>query len=397
MSVNPNMATQLKKTTENVKKYAIYFIIFVVVVFIIDWATRGATVIPVPGDDPYYEGYPKPDNLFDKIPKPGISSIEATTGTRGIISKKTIAFPTFPPVGYIYKIKPEREYLNDAQLGKDVAKSLGFPDDYTVLQNVMNWTSEDSKKTLTFDRFQKYFKYSVSNIDLPTLSETEKDEIFDRGIKIFQSLRLKTTEMDEKASSVNLLFRSPQGNVTTNVSNYNCAQVLINKYIVASEAKTNDYPDTMAPVRKYSYYKGIATLLIKAESDNQKEMINDLISLEYKALEYEETPGIYKLKTVDEAYQSLQLNKGFLYRLHLITENFLSPNQTKYEIEEYKVDPALTKLIYIEPENRDAGIPWTNYLQLYYLFEGTATTAISNKEATFSFLVPALSDSSYKE
>ena len=83
--------------------------------------------------------------------------------------------------------------------------------------------------------------------------------------------------------------------------------------------------------------------------------------------------------------------------MHLVTENFLSLNQTQYEIEEYKVDPALTKLIYIEPENRDAGIPWTNYLQLYYLFEGTATTAISNKEATFSFLVPALSDSSYKE
>lgn len=398
MSVNPNMATQLKKTTENVKRYAVYFIIFILVVFLIDWISRGVVPPGPPIQDPAYENYPDPDNKFGAIPKPEITSINATTGMKGVISKKITEFPSFPPVMYVYKIKPEREYLNDAQLGKDVAKALKFPEDYTVLQNVMNWTSEDTRKTLTYDRFQKYFKYSYNNPELSSLSTEEKDTLLSSGFNILQTLKLKGPDLNEKASAVDLLFRSPEGNITSNVSTYNCAQIEINKYILASEADIDKIPDTMAPVKKYSYYKGIANLLIRTSNDpKNKDVLNDLIGLEYKALDYESDKGIYALKTVETAYQDLQLNKGFLYRLHLVSENYLSATINQYEIEKYNIDPALTKLIYIEPENRDAAVPWTNFLQPYYLFEGTATTTVTYKEVVFSFIVPALEKGSYTQ
>lgn len=389
------MATQLKKTTTQVKRMFIYFLIFVIVVLFIDWLSKQSGIIV--GPDPGTEvdpNYPIADNKFQQIPKPDLNSLNSGSQNIGLISKTTAKFPKFPPVVYVYKIKPEREYLDDAEKGKATAKALGFTGDYSVLNNVMNWESEDGTRTFTFDRFQKYYKFKTNTTQLIEMTNEDQDFAIQRALSILDRINIKKNNLDTEASRVDFAFRAADGSLSSKSDKYNCVRVSLNKYIKAIEPVTNTVPDTFIDVRKYSYYDGIATLLLKEYANKPQDMLQDLIELEYKALEYEDEVGIYKLQTPDQAFQELQKNNGYLYRLHLVGDNYLGQQQ-QLQIAEYKIDPNLTKLIYIEPQTRDSQVLWTNFLQPFYLFEGTGRTSNTNKDAVFSFLVPALTSSAY--
>jgi|GEM_PF-2746914 len=389
------MATQLKKTTKQVKRMIIYFLVFVIVVLFIDWLSKQSGVIvgPDPGNE-YDPNYPTANNIFQQIPKPDLNSLNSGSQNIGLISKTTAKFPEFPPVIYVYKIKPEREYLDDAEKGKATATALGFSGDYSVLNNVMNWESEDGTKTFTFDRFQKYYKYKSSPDQLIEMTNSDQTFAIQRALSILDRLSIKKNNLDTESSRIDFAFRANDGSLTSKTDKYNCVKVSLNKYIKAIEPVTNSIPDTFIDTRKYSYYDGIATLVLKEYANKTQDMLQDLIELEYKALEYEEDVGIYKLQTPDQAFQELQKNNGYLYRLHLVGDNYLTQQQ-QLQIAEYKVDPNLTKLIYIEPQTRDSQVLWTNFLQPFYLFEGTGRTTNTNKDAAFSFLVPALVSSAY--
>jgi len=399
------MATQLKKTTYQVKRFFLYFALFVVIVFFIDYIFRGGIIEP-PVDPVWDPNYPKPDNFMKLIPKPQITSINATTGNAGIVSKKPLAFPTapaIPPVVYVYKINAEREFLNDDKLGKDAAAALGLPSDYSVLNNVMNWESEDGNKTFIFDRFQRYYKFRINQLPLTTMITTDKDTAIQKAMAVLQLLKIQDDLLDARSSYADLAFRAPDGSLTTKTENYNCVKVALNKNIKLIDPITNKIDATYATIRRFSYNKGIGTLLLKEYTKKTQELLTDLIELEFKSLTYEKElntneyiRGIYQIMTPDEAFQELEVNRGFLYRLHLVGDNYLANDQLKFEVASYVVDPTLTKIIYIEPDNRNPEIPWTTYLQPYYLFEGTATTATTKKELAFSFIVPALIPDSYQ-
>lgn len=388
------MATNLKNTTTMVKRGIIYFIVFVVVVLIIDSLVTPAPCVgpDCPTITPINSDYPTANELYGPIQKPEIDSIDATTGSAGRFSKKVTSFPTFPPVIYVYQINEERETFDDATIGKETALKLGFVGDYTSLNNVMSW--DEGNKVFTFDWFQKLYKYIYKDAQLPAITNTDPSKAIEKGLSLFQYLGIDTNDIDAGSSYAYFTSRSVDEKLTTKTENYNSVMLALNKNIVGIRAKKTNIETTDITVRKYQYYEGIATLVLREYATKSQDQLEDLLELEYKALAYKENPAIYDLLTVEDAYKQVQLNKGYLYRLHPQGENYLG-EQNKYEVLEYKVDPALTKLIYIEPEHRDPNVGWSIYLQPFYLFEGTAYTS-NDIELEFSFILPALSKDSYK-
>jgi hypothetical protein len=385
------MATELSKATSNVKRFLLYFLIFVVVVIIIN--TVSGWLQPKPPVPSTYTNtdYPKADRKFSTIPEPQIQSLITNNNTLGLISKKPLPFPTFPPIVNVYKINPEREYLGDAANARKVAGLLQLPTQETrTVNNVIYWETPDKNKTLSYDKFQRYWSYSSKSASLPGALTQTSTEYLDSAFSFLSTMGLSNDYFSQRSGRVDLVSMDTQRNLTSLTTDPNVARVSLYKKVLMAKPTNAKVPDSVIEVRNLDYYKGAANFWITGKG---AKIENELIDFSYKEFEYDPTFAVYDLKPVDEAYDALQKNKGYLFRLTLIKNNLFG-DYLSLQIKDYQVDPALTRIVYIEPENRDPSIPWTNYLQPFYLFEGTATTT-NNQDASFSFLVEALKATDY--
>ena len=143
---------------------------------------------------------------------------------------------------------------------------------------------------------------------------------------------------------------------------------------------------------------GLANMVIiggDKEHPEKNSMVNNLYYFNYKMHDYSSTFGVYDLLDISEAYNKLQKNDGFLYKLEKVGSNNLSGDIVIPTINELKVKLSETKIIYIESDTVSSELPWTNYLQPFYIFSGT-TTSNDGGNYNFSFIIPALKDSQYK-
>jgi len=386
------MASNLTKTTKSVKKFLIYFAIFVIIIIVADYFTKSYVPITPPSNGIINSNYPQPNIAFMQIPSPQIKNLPLGNSLAKI-SKNQIKFPDFPPVVNIYKLKPEQENFYEANRARTLASLLKLTSGETkTINNIMYFETMEKDRVLSFDKAQRLWNYRSSNTNLSKLSISQEDTLISSGISFLYQMEINNSDAFQKnVSTCYLTYLDNQGYYSNNSTNIiNSAKLILNKEIDLIKPVQNDLPLLKAPIKRIDYLDGIVNMTIINQG---KDIATDMIYFNYKVHDYENTVGIYPIITVSDAYDKIQNNQGFLYRLTEVGSNIFNNNPIP-TINEFKINVENTKLIYIESFDSNNLEPWTKYLQPFFLFEGQAQSE-NNNLYSFSFIVPALNPANY--
>ena len=387
------MASNLTKTTKSVKKFLLYFAIFVIIIILADYLIKSTDKLNPPVEENNdSEYYPQIDTIFQNIPSPQIKNLPlANVGAK--ISKDQIKFPEFPPVVNIYKLKPEQENFYEANQAREIATLLKLTSAETkTINNVMYWETLDKNRTMSFDKSQRLWNYRINTQDLGNIKITSSEDLISQGIEFLNEMGLNNNYIfQSNVSNAYLTYLDDQDNYFSNSQNKpNSARLILNKEIELIKPITDEFPTLKAPIKRINYIDGIANMTL---INNAKDIYKDMMLFNYKAHDYESSFGIYPIISISKAYDMIQNNQGYLYRLSENGSNLFEEATIK-TIEEFKITLGNTKIIYIESININSQEPWTKFLQPFYLFEGQ-TKSSDNKTYSFSFIVPALDQSNY--
>lgn len=387
------MASNLTKTTKSVKRFLIYFSIFVLVVIFADYFINKWKPITPPGGLADSKYYPIKNELFGKIPYPKIKGLTIANPTKVNVSKDKISFPEFPPVLSVYKLKLEQEHLNEANQAREIAQTLELTTgESKIINNVIYFETINADRVFSFDKAQRLWNYQNKLTNLKPLGYSDIEKYKSSGFSFLTSMQLNSNNLfTYNYIQGYITYLDNQGNYTNIVSNNaNSAKILLNKNVLAIEPTTDKIPILYAQVQRPSSNQGIATLTVINKGE---KIASDMLSFNYKAHDYETNVGIYQVLAPSVAFEKIQTDGGYLYSMNELNTNIflITPNPS---IKEFKLTVDSTKIIYIESENRNDLEPWTLYLQPFYQFSGQAKS-LSSKNYTFSFIVPALTDESY--
>ena len=389
------MSSSLTNTTKSVKRFLIYFAIFVVIIIVADRIISQSTKPTGTTTDTINTDYPQPNKIFSQIPLPVLKNLPIGN-SKAKVSKDALNFPQFPPVVYVYKLKPEQENFNEANQARTIAALLKLNSGETkTVNNVMYWETYEQDRQMSFDKVQRLWNYKVKYTNLSALITNNNQDLFiNNGIGYLNSMDLNTNSyFNLDGSTCYFTYLDNQGNYSINgtANSVNSARLILNKRINLIIPVLQDLPTLTAPIQRDNYLDGIVNMTITGTG---KEIFTNMIYFNYKVHDYENTLGVYPIISGLEAFDKIQNNQGYLYTLSEVGSDIFKTAVTPV-ISEFKITVANTKLIYIESFNIDSQEPWTEYLQPFYLFKGQ-TTSVDNKTYDFSFIVPALKTTDYK-
>lgn len=406
------MSSKLNKATSKARKGLIIFLIFAISTFVVTFVTdfvTGPTPTPAPNKT-NASAYLPPDQKLGLIPKPKLSSLpvpEGSISTFSLIDRTTL--PELPPVANIYVINKPREKLGNTQTGRKVATNLGLPNlETTIADSTLFWQTPDTIRSLTYNKQLEKWIYQLDlQKEQITTEDAEKNKINTsagfynlKGISLLGSLGIQDNYFTQASSRVDYInIHKSTGKITTANTPRLAEFVRIAQYksIEAStlrddyEPKTDEAIKTVytSTIRKLDYLDAPAVIITRGNTDR---LVPQLTSFNYHKFNYG-TRGVYKLLTSTEAYLKIQSGLGKLYWLKINNQDPFSTYEP-LPVLEYKIDGAKTSIVYLEPEEWSEAEQWTNYLQPYYFFEGTAILR-DGRDANFTLILPALSDSEY--
>lgn len=385
------MSTKLRDATKSVRKYLYIAGGIVVIIIMLSWIGGGVNPPPL-ANNPNNSNYPPANKLLNNIPRPVITSIKIAEDSPALVAKTSQKFPEFPNVINVYKIKPEREYAGEADSARETAKLLNFTrEENKVINNVMYWETPDRNRFLQYDKAQRLWNYRYSTYPIVSNEalKNNADDYINIANSFFSALRISSENISATKGRAEFIKISPQGLIDNSSSEPNAVKVQLFKNIVGIKPVINEVNTPLYVVRKYKYTDGIVNAIINGQG---KLVHSNLLQLSYKNLSYAES-GIYNIITADEAFVKIQAKEGFLYRVVIDNRNEFE-QETDIKVQQFRLDVSKTQLIYIEPESVNLEIAWTNYLQPFYLFEGTFQTT-SGQNGQCAFIVPALQSDNY--
>lgn len=407
------MSSRLSKATDTARKGIIVFLIFAISTFIFRFIfgltdpdqgiIRPSTTPPSP--------YVKASQELGKIPRPEITSLPLTADSNPRYSlQNRDTLPDFPPVANIFVINKPREKLGNTTQGREVAEKLEFSGRERIInQNIMFWQTEDTSRSLSYDKLLEIWDYET-DLTKENLDEEQKDSLgistvdgfYDTvGESIINSLGLGSNFFKESNSTVNYVdINRASGEIVSSVPAESAKYVNISQFKKVEAATLNSsyrpQKDEIAlqayisDVRKTDYRNGVFDMILRGEGN---ELLPDIVNYGYKEFSYGQR-GVYNLQTPEEAFIKVQNGEGIIYWLKLKNEDQFS-DPIALDVLEFKVEGSRVSLIYIEPDDWKEDQPWTNYLQVYYLFEGTALLK-DGREADFAIILESLKDVEYQ-
>jgi hypothetical protein len=317
--------------------------------------------------------------------------------------------PELPPVVNVYVINKPREKLGNTQTGRDVATNLGLsPIESTIADSTLFWQTQDTIRSLTYNKQLEKWTYQVDlQKEQITIDDAEKNKINTtsgfynlKGISILGSMGIQDNYLTGASSRVDYInINRTTGKLTiantprlaefVRIAQYKSieASTLNETYVPKeNEAVKTNYNST---IRSLGYLDAPAVVITRGDT---LKLVPQLTSVNYHKFNYG-TKGVYKLLSSTDAYLKIQSGLGKLYWLKVRNQDPFSTYEA-LSVLEYKIDGAKTSIIYLEPEDWSAADQWTNYLQPYYSFEGTAVLK-DGRDADFTLILPALADSEY--
>jgi hypothetical protein len=387
------MASNLTKTTKSVKKFLIFFSAFILIIILADYFIKSTSPLIPPGENTNSKYYPIKNEIFSKIPYPKIKGLTVANPTKVNVSKDAVKFPEFPSVLNVYKIKPEQEHLNEANQSREIAKTLELTSgESKIINNVMYFETINADRVFSFDKAQRLWNYQIKTNTIAALGYKDIEKYKTAGLSFMGSMQLNASNyfVNDYVKGY-ITYLDNQGNYTNIISNNaNSTRIFLNKQIIAIEPTTEKIPILYSQVQRPYDLESIASMTIINKGE---KISSDLLSFSYKAHDYESDIGIYPILSPTEAFEKIQNDGGYLYSMYEVDSNIFQKT-TNPSIKEFKLNLSSTKIIYVESEIRDEQDPWTLYLQPFYQFSGQAKS-LTNKNYEFSFIVPAVADTSY--
>lgn len=396
------MSTSLSRTTASVRRFVLFGIIAIVAIYIVQSTTHFLDPIiwPTPSVRPsgttVVSNCPATKLTFGQIPKLKLSSYTLAANTRAKFSTDTTNFPTFPTSLTVYKLDKMYEKLDDVDRARATALALGFRTSSEVGGDTsISWQSTDENKTFTFDKSNHSWNL-ITNLNNTSL-----------------------TLLDSSINSYSSVVNTIQNTVDLSNTNYTNYEVEY-RYVLRKFDKTLESIEQInkANILNIDYYKTVQAITCKDKDGKTvitrsrivapdykdqsytvqltglgKNLQTDMLSLKVREFEFSTTTGIYPTITYDEAYAMLEENKGVLYWI-LPEDGDIYATYQPLKIEEFVINIANIKIVYVEPQKYLDNDTSTQYIQPYYQFSGKATTN-TDQIVDFIFLVPALQSTSY--
>ncbi len=406
------MGSRLSKATNVARKGLIVFLIFAISTFlfrflfgITESTSSAVKPTPVP-KSPYIVANQK----LGKIPYPQKPSLPLNTEsnpTYSILDQAVL--PEFPEVFNVYVINKPREKLGNASKGPRVASNLKLDTNGRVIaDNTTLWQSEDTIRSLTYNKLLEHWDYRTdltkenfnqeitTNLKLSTIPGFYDN----KGVEILNLLSLSDSYFAKAGSRVSYINLDTKTDTISSATSPKLAKFVYirqNKKILTSELDPNYKPtkgeialtNLESEVRVPDYNSGVVNIIARGSIEG---LVPDLVNFQYNQLNYGDR-GIYQSLNSKDAFLKLQSGEGILYWLNLKGEDPLSEHKP-LSILEFKINAQKTAIVYMEPEAWEESLPWTNFLQPYYLFEGDAILT-DGREANFATLLPALLEKEY--
>lgn len=406
------MASKLNKSTNIARKALIVFLIFAISTFLFGFLfgedeapIQRGTMTPTPRS-PYLAS----DEKLGKIAYPQITPLPVAPQSAATYSiQDQEVLPNFPGILNVHNINKPREKLGSAAKGVQVAGQLEISSNGRIIaDNVTLFQSADTIRSLTYDKLYEKWSYETDItkevLDPEVLAElrlsSDLTSYQSKGASLLSLLTLSDSYFDKataRASFVNYDFRNKTITSAESARTARFVYIRQSKTIPAADIDINyrapqgqaQAQTLMSEVRSSDYNQGIVNMIVRGVGES---LVPELVSFNYHQLNFGET-GRYNALTTRDAFLKLQAGEGFLYWLKLKGTDPFSEHEP-LSVLEFKIVANRTTIIYIQPEEWSETSTWTNYLQPFYLFEGTAILT-DGREADFATLVPALQESAY--
>ncbi|KXK26506.1 MAG: hypothetical protein TR69_WS6001000510 [candidate division WS6 bacterium OLB20] len=402
------MASSLTKSTDLVRKLIVFFIIFAIFVFIFDFIL--ALISPEERDTPLprrdNKGYVEANNALGTIPRFPVRSLTLAPDTRASYAL-TSALPEFPPTVNVYRIDRPTETFLSVPNALKTAAALGFdPDQYqNTSDDVLFWSTPNSTRTLTYNKVLEDWLLEVNLATDPAAQLDDKELVTiqdfykQAAVGIIGSLGPESGMFSTDTVRVDYIDIDASGNYTRFVqpTDARYARVALFKALESSSLVENYQPregevasrPVTSEVRKTAYMSAPAELVLQGSADEPDE---DILSYKYREF-LPADKGVYTLINPETAWNNVQANLGYLYWLRPEDRDVFDPYE-QVVVTRFDAQPEKTRIIYLEPDNWDPNLPYTQFLQPFYIFEGIARLQ-DGREAEFAFIVEALNNSSY--
>jgi hypothetical protein len=340
------------------------------------------------------------DDLFGLIPKIQMSSYTLLPGTNATFStdKPEKEFPTFPSTLSVYQLQNAPEILGSVQDAQATAASFGFDSNkYLASNSLVSWQNSDGSRVFTFDKENHLWKLTT-DLNKAKLSSTGGAVNSSIAQAILSAVNVSYKNYSNPDISYSYILRKFDKSLTTvtDPTTANIVNITFNKNLFAMTCKDQNGGDQQTNATVLSPDITDPSFMAQVTGGGQ-DLTGNLIGLnlrEFKIPNTTATKGTYTLKSVDDAFLGLQQNKGTLYWILPVGGNQYAP-YIQLKVTDFEVFVDSTKIVYVEPQKYLANDASTHYIQPYFKFVGRATISTSGY-ADFIFLVPALSDSSYK-
>jgi|GEM_PF-7069562 len=373
--------SKLSRTTKKFRRYVIYFLVFAIVVIIIQSIYRYITSDQDIGG-PNSSQYAYVNELFGEISYPSISSMSVSDESTPSFSISGQFSESAGSVN-VYKVNKPRETLGNSKKAQEIADNLNLGTSYELNGIILTWRSPN-KELLEYNKLTNDVRFVNEGINIATLRKNKPNFLDIEKINNEVSSIVRDLSQinfgSQQDARMSYLLSAGGGYQTTEIpenADFIRTDFYIYKEIVSTRALTRAQEQDPTTIRTESISarlyldnptQGTTNIITSNQelsqfrNDESNDQIREFNEL---GIDISEEVATYSLRTFEQAWEDVQDGKAFLKYLVKQGEDPLDPYEPT-NVKRFIVDPEKSKLGFFTTQE------WTVYIFPIYVFEGIA-------------------------
>lgn len=402
-------------TTETVRRYLIYFGIFIAVVVLLQICLNSLKRSPIVpgGDDPeLLNAYKQAGEGLELITPPSLTTTSITISERStpiFNVDNQFTQPSYQALN-LYKVEQPRERFGTETKAKDIAEKFGFKNLEPERLNSGASTTND-KGLLVWRQNSKLYKYNKVTQELDysnsfavpkgseALFNNNETALKDEAKKLIDRLALNRSSLDFTTMQLDYLNRkgSTTFNVATSPNTAEYLKIRVYRRLEAASLKVNEKGEVPNEIKGKA--EPISANVVS--ENHQAAPLEIIIAGNGAALSLEQlysakftdwniltdTPIVYPALTPAEAWEQVKQGRGSLQELvEFGFDRLQTGKAADKEVLSFTANYLEVELAYLEYND------WQGYLFPIYIFKGRAklSNSPSQDNANFVFYAYAI-------
>jgi hypothetical protein len=390
--------SSLMTTTSKVRKYAIYFGIFVVAVIILQIclgivSNFGGKDESDPSSPKFYP-YKEVDNAFGSFSLPDLPSIAISSRSTPEFSVDSdFDIPIYKGVN-LYKIEQPRERFATQTKAKDIAQKIGFSGEPLSNDTILRWKT--STATLEYDKITQELEF-INTYALPQGNEglfsNDEESIKKDAIDLIEDIGLNRPNLNLEVDAITIDYlnlEDEQFKQATSPGTAGYIKINVFRKFELASLKTNDKGEVDSNIEKeyapvlakavVEDYQSAPLEIIIAGSTERLDKAN-LYRIHFIDWTLEDEAGVYEILTPEQAWENVKQGKGSLQELvEFGFDRFTTGKEKNKEVLSFTAQYLETEMAYLEVEE------WQGYFYPIYIFKGRAKLANSPNQDNANFV-----------